>query len=90
MLISEVDLGKIVQLPVKPEWGLGIISKIENRFAFILFRDTEEKTAKKYFRIENPLKLASDQDQPDLNKRARAKNKKVKSTAPRVVASKVN
>ncbi len=43
MEINEVDLGKIVQLPVKPEWGLGIISKVENRFAFIIFRSTEER-----------------------------------------------
>jgi hypothetical protein len=78
MEISETDLGKIVQLPVKPEWGLGIISKVENRFAFIIFRDAEEKAAKKYFRIENPLLLSPDQEQPDLTKRARAKNKKVK------------
>jgi hypothetical protein len=79
MEINEIDLGKIVQLPVKPEWGLGIISKVENRFAFILFRSTEEKIAKKYYRVENPLKLAADQVQPDLTKRARAKNKKVKA-----------
>lgn len=78
MQINDVDLGKIVQLPVRPEWGLGIISKIESRFAYILFRSTEEKTAKKYFRSENPLTLAKDQDQLDLNKRARAKNKKVR------------
>ncbi len=78
MLINENDLGKIVQLPVKPEWGLGIISKIENRFALILFRDTGEKTAKKFYREENNLKLAPNQEQPDLHKRARAKNKKIK------------
>ncbi|HTC20745.1 MAG TPA: hypothetical protein VK859_07855 [bacterium] len=83
MEINEIDLGKIVQLPVKPEWGLGIISKVENRFAFILFRSTEEKIAKKYYRVENPLKLAADQVQPDLTKRARAKNKKVKALVVR-------
>ena len=44
MQINEKDLGKIVQLPVRPEWGPGIISKIENRFASILFRSAEEKT----------------------------------------------
>ncbi len=78
MQINEADLGKIVQLPVKPEWGLGIISKVENRFALILFRDTGDKTAKKFYRAENNLKLAPDQEQPDLHKRARAKNKKIK------------
>lgn len=78
MEINDNDLGKIVQLPARPEWGLGIISKVQNRFAFILFRDAGERTAKKYFRSENPLNLAEDQDQPDLNKRARSKNKKVR------------
>jgi hypothetical protein len=78
MQINESDLGKIVQLTIKPEWGLGIISKVENRFAFIIFRSSEDKTAKKYYRVENPLSLATDQMQPDLTKRARAKNKKVK------------
>ncbi len=78
MQINESDLGKIVQLPIKPEWGLGIISKVENRFAFIIFRGTEEKTAKTYYRVENPLELAADQEQPDLTKRAYAKNKKIK------------
>lgn len=78
MNIRESDLGKIVQLPIKPDWGLGIISKVEFRFAFIIFRSSEEKTGKKYNRAENPLELASNQDQPDLTKRARAKNKKIK------------
>ncbi len=85
MEINDNDLGKIVQLPVRPEWGLGIISKVENRFAYILFRDAGERTAKKYFRSENPLSLAADQDQPDLNKRARSKNKKVKQGFSRKV-----
>jgi hypothetical protein len=76
--ISEKDLGKIVLLPVRPEWGPGIISKIENRFAFILFRSAEDKTPKKYYLAENPLKLSPDQDQADLTKRARVKNKKIK------------
>jgi len=83
MEINEVDLGKIVNLSVRPEWGLGIITKVENRFAYILFRDTKEKTAKKYLRFANILTLAKEQDQPDLNKRARAKNKKVKPTFSR-------
>lgn len=83
MHINEVDLGKIVQLPAKPEWGLGIITKLENRFAFIIFRDTQEKAPKKYFRVENPLTLAENQDQPDLVQRARVKNKKIKSAFPK-------
>jgi hypothetical protein len=78
MQINDSDLGKIVQLPARPEWGLGIITKVQNRFAYIIFRDTPERAAKKYFRAENPLNLAKDQDQPDLNKRARSKNNKVR------------
>lgn len=61
MEIKEKDLGKVVQLPVRPEWGPGIITKIENRFAHIRFKDAEEKTAKKYLRAGNPLILAKDQ-----------------------------
>ena len=83
MEINENDLGKIVQLAARPEWGLGIISKVQHRFAFILFRDTDVKAPKKFFRAENPLNLAADQDQPDLNKRARAKNKKVRPSFSR-------
>ena len=79
MDIKDADLGKIVQLPARPEWGLGIISKIEIRFAFILFRDAEDKTPKKYYKAENPLVLSKEQNQPDLIKRARVKNKKIKA-----------
>ena len=85
MEINDNDLGKIVQLPARPEWGMGIINKVQNRFAYILFRDSKEKTPKKYFRSENPLDLAADQDQPDLTKRARAKNKKIRPAFSRKV-----
>ena len=78
MEINENDLGKIVQLSLKPEWGLGIIHKVQNRFAYVLFRDSKEKTPKKYSRAANPLNFAEDQDQPDLTKRARAKNKNIR------------
>jgi len=87
MEIEEKDLGKIVQLPVKPEWGLGIIIKVENRFAHIQFREVKEKTAKKYFRAGNPLVLAKDQDQPDLVRRGRMKNKKIKVVPPKPAQS---
>ena len=79
MIIDTKDLGKIVELPIKPEWGPGIISKLETRFALIIFRDAEEKEPKKYFLSENPLKWAANQDQPDLVKRARIKNRKIKA-----------
>jgi hypothetical protein len=83
MEIREMDLGKIVQLPVKPEWGLGIVAKVEHRFAFIIFSGAQEKAAKKYFRIENPLTLAANQDMPELTRRARIKNKKIKPSLPK-------
>jgi hypothetical protein len=86
MEISDRDLGKIVELPARPEWGLGIISKVQNRFAYILFSSPKEKALKKYYRPENPLRLADDQDQPELNKRARAKNKKVRRSISRKAA----
>lgn len=84
MEIQEKDLGKIVELKVKPEWGPGIIAKLENRFVLVLFKDAKEKTAKKFFLSDNPLKLAANQDEPGLTKRARVKNKKIKLklTAP--------
>jgi hypothetical protein len=78
MEIQEKDLGKIVELKVKPEWGPGIITKLENRFVYILFKDIKEKTAKRFFLSENPLKLADNQDEPGLTKRARVKNRKIK------------
>lgn len=78
MEINDNDLGKIVQLAPKPEWGLGIINKIQNRFAYVLFRDSKERAPKKFSRSVNPLNFAEDQDQPDLTKMARAKNKKIR------------
>jgi len=77
MLINENDLGKIVQLPARPEWGLGVISKVQNRLTYIQFQGTEDKAAKKYFRTENPLKLAANQDRSAF-KRARVLKKKVR------------
>lgn len=85
MEIEEKDLGKIVQLPVRPEWGLGIIAKIEHRFAHIQFQGTKEKGAKKYFRTGNPLVLSKDQNQPELTRRARSKNKKIRAFLPKPV-----
>lgn len=78
MEIQEKDLGKIVELKAKPEWGPGIITKLENRFVLVMFKDVKEKTPKKFFLSENPLKLATNQDEPGLTKRARVKNKKIK------------
>ena len=85
MEIQEKDLGKIVELPIKPEWGPGIITLIDRRFAFIFFRDVPEKTPKKYFRSNSPLVVIADQVQPDLVRRARLKNKKIKPFRPKRV-----
>jgi hypothetical protein len=85
MQIQEKDLGKIVELPVKPEWGPGIIAQVDLRFAFIFFKGVPEKIGKKYSRETNPLVLFKDQDQPDLVKRARVKNKKIKAPVAKPV-----
>jgi hypothetical protein len=77
MDISKKDIGKFVELPAKPEWGLGIIGKIDQRFAYIFF-DKSDDLNKKYYLTENPLKLAANQTEPGLAKRARIKNRKIK------------
>jgi hypothetical protein len=77
MEISQKDLGKIVHLPARKEWGSGIICKMDMRCVYVLF-DTAEGPAKKFFMTNNPLKLAANQDQPHLVKRGRMKNRKIK------------
>jgi len=79
MKIEKSDLGKIVELPIKPEWGPGIISKVENRFAFIKFRNAEDRTAKRYFLRENPLEWSANQDRSSVHKRSGGRTKKAKS-----------
>ncbi len=66
---------------------MGIISKIESRFAFIMFETAEDKIPKKYYLAENQLKLATDQNHPLLTKRARVRNKKIKIKVKPVVAA---
>jgi hypothetical protein len=83
--IQEKNLGNIVELTLKPEWGPGIITLIDRRFAFIFFKEVPEKTPKKYSRDNNPLKMSENQDQPDLVRRARLKNKKIKAPRPKPV-----
>ncbi len=78
MEINTKDLGKIVELPVKPEWGMGIIGKMDMRFAYIIFDKSDDGLAKKFYLNENPLKLAANQDEPALVKKARFKNRKIK------------
>jgi hypothetical protein len=54
---------------------------VDHRFASIVFRDFEEKTPKKYYLTENPLKWAANQEEPSLVKQARVANRKVKPKA---------
>ena len=85
MEIKTEDIGKIVELPARKEWGPGIICKTDIRFVYILF-DTEDSTPKKFFLSDNPLKMAADQNNPALVKRGRVKNRKIKATPkPKVV-----
>jgi hypothetical protein len=78
MEISKKDVGKIVELPSKPEWGFGVIGKIDLRFAYVFFDKSGDDLNKKYYLGENPLKIASSQSEPALVKRARVKNRKIK------------
>jgi hypothetical protein len=78
MEISKKDLGKFVELPAKPEWGLGVIGKMDLRFAYIFFENSGDDLNKKYYLEENPLKLSANQSAPALVKRARVKNRKIK------------
>jgi len=77
MEIIEKDLGKIVELPARKEWGPGIIFKMDRRFAHIIF-NTEDGPAKKFLLNENQLKLAANQHEPGLVKKGRIKNRKIK------------
>ncbi len=85
MEIKTEDIGKIVELPARKEWGPGIICKTDIRFVYILF-DAEDSTPKKFFLSDNPLMMASNQDHPGLVKRGRVKNRKIKAAPkPRAV-----
>ncbi|HVM31644.1 MAG TPA: hypothetical protein VMU88_00780 [bacterium] len=79
MRIKSKHLGKIVDLSLKPEWGPGIISKMDLRFAYIIFKNAEDPAPKRYFLDPNPLTLSANQEEPDLVKRARVKNRKIKA-----------
>ena len=85
MDITLKDLGKIVELPARKEWGSGIICKMDLRCAFIIF-DAEEGPAKRFFLDNNPLKLAANQDEPGLVKRGRMKNRKIKVKTAKVIS----
>jgi hypothetical protein len=78
MEISKKHVGTIVELPSKPDWGFGVIGKIDLRFAYVFFEKSGDDLNKKYYLDENPLKVASSQSEPALVKRARIKNRKIK------------
>ncbi len=78
MEITAKDVKKFVELPAKPEWGLGIIGKVDLRFAYIYFDKSDDNLNKKYYLKDNPLRLAAEQSNPALAKRARLKNQKIK------------
>jgi hypothetical protein len=67
MEIKAKDLGKLVELPVKPGWGPGKIMKIDAGHVHIRFRDCGDKTARKYHIDLNPLKWAEAQSDPQLD-----------------------
>lgn len=81
MEITPKDVKKFVELPAKPEWGQGIIGKVDLRFAYVYFDKSNDNLNKKYYLKDNPLRLASNQSNPDLAKRARLKNQKMKPVA---------
>ena len=84
MKITEQDLGKLVELPVKPDWGPGIILSIDNGHAQIHFRDCPDQGPKKYRVDENPLVLAAVQTDPRLDFQSLAHpGKKRKLRGPR-------
>jgi len=48
MHINSKDIGKLVELPIKPDWGPGKIMKLEEGHAYIRFRDCGDTMARKY------------------------------------------
>jgi hypothetical protein len=61
MDINANDIGKLVELPLKPEWGPGKIHKIEKGYAYIYFKNSEDHQLKQYSMSANPLLLAPNQ-----------------------------
>jgi hypothetical protein len=87
MKITEQDLGRLVSLPVKTDWGPGIILKVGNGFAQIQFRNCPDPGLKKYRCDENPLLLSAMQTDPKLNfldLSAPGKKKKIRGPRPQL------
>lgn len=66
MNITPDMVGKIVELPAKPEWGPGKITAIEGRRALVRFLKDSEPL-RKITLEENPLVLSSNQTVPELD-----------------------
>lgn len=77
MILNYSDVGKLVVLTVKQDWGPGQIMRIEDGFAYVRFRDCADKRLKKFSITDNLLFLATSQTdaklveiiEKDLNKR---------------------
>lgn len=66
MQINPTDSGRLVELPIKTEWGPGKIMKIEGGYAYIHFRDCGDRMLKKYLVDDNPLKWSELRSDPLL------------------------
>ncbi len=82
MMIKRSDAGKLVTLPIKPDWGPGKIVKIEAGYAYIRFRDCEDRMAKKYSVTENPLALSQVQTDAVLDDLIQQSEKKKRVRKP--------
>jgi hypothetical protein len=84
--IEKLDEGKLVELPIKTDWGPGKIMKVDGKYAYIRFKNDPKTEPKKYSVYDNPLVLASNQSDPVLERmRMVSKNrpdKGVKQQAP--------
>jgi len=83
MEIRPNDVGKLVELPFKADWGPGKIMKVENGYAYIHFRDDGDRMAKKYHTGENPLKWAPNQSDPALDHLSTAPKPRGRAAAER-------
>ncbi len=83
MILNISDVGKLVVLPIKLDWGPGRILKIEEGFAHVFFRDCEDRSAKKYPAGDNLLFWATTQTDERLDEILQAAQKKKRPAASR-------
>ncbi len=81
MIINTSDVGKLVVLSIKQNWGPGKITKIEKGYAFIRFRDCGDTMARKYPLQENPLIWATAQADERLDEMLAVKPRKKREPA---------